>query len=151
MKTALFVGRFQPLHKGHVHAIKGAMKKYRVIVAIGSTNKADENNPFPFQARKKMLRAVFPRIKVIGMPDCKTDKEWLGRLEKKARFDMVVSGSPRAGKWFPGSVIEKPVMLDRRKYNATRIRKLIKSGKRWQHLVPRKVVILINKRKNNKN
>ena len=53
---ALFPGRFQPLHKGHIHAIESAMKRFdKVIIMVGSVNKRDVNNPYSFLKRKKII------------------------------------------------------------------------------------------------
>mgnify|MGYP001262099234 CR=1 FL=1 len=46
--VALFIGRFQPFHKGHLSALRWiAAKSSKVIVAIGSAQKSFEpDNPF---------------------------------------------------------------------------------------------------------
>ncbi|MGD9669706.1 MAG: bifunctional nicotinamide-nucleotide adenylyltransferase/Nudix hydroxylase [Hyphomicrobiaceae bacterium] len=57
-----FIGRFQPFHLGHRHVISAALGKARhVIVLIGSPNVARSvKNPFTYDERAAMLRAVFP-------------------------------------------------------------------------------------------
>ena len=67
-KVAVVIGRFQPLHKGNVYAIKKAIKKFeKVIIVVGSTNEKNTfKNPFSFKERKEMLRRVFgKKIKII--------------------------------------------------------------------------------------
>ncbi|MBI4018266.1 MAG: adenylyltransferase/cytidyltransferase family protein, partial [Candidatus Aenigmarchaeota archaeon] len=77
MKTALFVARLQPLHKGHAYAIRKVLGKYKVIVGIGSSNVSNEDNPFSFQQRKRMVKAVFgSATKVIPLKDFGDDKKW---------------------------------------------------------------------------
>ena len=143
MNTALFILRAQPLHKGHVHAIKHLMKKYKVIVALGSINKKDSKNPFSYAARKKMLGSVFKNIRIIGVKDISSDKEWKASVENKAKFDVLVTGNQWVRKCFRGYRTEKPVFLNLEEYDASEIRKLMKKGKKWEYLVPRSVADII--------
>ena len=61
--TALFTGRFQPLHLGHVKIINDALKKYdHVVVCIvrgEETSKDKDRNPFTFEQQKDMFKRVF--------------------------------------------------------------------------------------------
>ncbi len=147
-KIVLFIGRFQPLHKGHVHAIKKMLEKYdRIIIAIGSTNKHDKENPFSYQLRKKMVRCVFRddrRIRITGIKDYTSDKKWVKEICKN-RFDAVVTGNAWVKKCLKEYAPGKPVFLKASIYNATKIRKKMRSGKKWKHLVPKEVYILIQK------
>ncbi|MDI6730245.1 MAG: nicotinamide-nucleotide adenylyltransferase [Candidatus Altarchaeum sp.] len=53
---ALFVGRFQPLHFGHIRAILEISKKYEVIVVVGSAQESyTVKNPFTAGERIEML------------------------------------------------------------------------------------------------
>lgn len=57
----VFIGRFQPYHKGHLKVIETALKiAEKVIVLIGSANSArNPRNPFTFDERKKMIEHSF--------------------------------------------------------------------------------------------
>jgi len=57
---AVFIGRFQPLHNGHVENIRNAQKiADNVIVLVGSAFAARNiRNPFTFDERKKMIEAI---------------------------------------------------------------------------------------------
>lgn len=59
---AVVIGRFQPIHVGHVGLIKSALEKAQhVIVAIGSANAPrTPRNPFTYEERKALIRAEFP-------------------------------------------------------------------------------------------
>ena len=51
--TALFIGRFQPFHSGHVDAIKQISEK-EIIIGIGSSQySGTDDNPYSFEERKK--------------------------------------------------------------------------------------------------
>ena len=55
MKKALFIGRFQPFHQGHLDAIK-QISEDEIIIGIGSSqySKTDDN-PYSFEERQKMI------------------------------------------------------------------------------------------------
>jgi nicotinamide-nucleotide adenylyltransferase len=145
-KIAVFPGRFQPIHLGHVHAIKKAMEKYKVVVVIGSTNKQDAENPFTFEQRKKMIRAVFGKnVKIIGVPDVYDDLKWVKSIEAKVKFDLAITGNEWSKRCFAkaGYKVLEPDFLEPEKYNATRIRNLMLKSHDWENLVPKEVLKLI--------
>lgn len=55
---SIFIGRFQPIHLGHVHVIKEALKKSKeLIIVIGSHEKAsDTRNPFTTEHRIEFIK-----------------------------------------------------------------------------------------------
>jgi nicotinamide-nucleotide adenylyltransferase len=152
---ALFVGRFQPLHKGHLHALKQAFQGFSfVTIAIGSSeSRGKRRNPFSFEERKRMIFSELGayrkgRFKVIAIPDFKNDSEWTKFILAHARFDAVVSGSKWVkrclGKKFP---VIPPDFLERKKFNATGIRKRMAEGREFKELVSEKVFSLLKKTK----
>lgn len=68
--ACVFIGRFQPLHQGHVDMIQHALEKGRhVIVLVGSAYQArSTRNPFTYEERKTMIKSVFPTDRVIVKP-----------------------------------------------------------------------------------
>lgn len=73
MITGLYVGRFNPLHNGHIVIINQMIDTHGIdncIVFIGScTESKTLLNIFSYQERRAMLKSVFPNIKVVGIPD----------------------------------------------------------------------------------
>ena len=144
---ALFVARMQPLHLGHLYAIKKILDKYdSVLIAIGSSQASRErSNPFSFEERKEMLTAVLKSEKILdrcdvaGIPDVNDDAVWRGLIEKYD-FDVVITGNNWTRRCLsPDYRVEMPDFLEPKKYNATRIRNLIRQGRYWKGLVPGKV------------
>ena len=55
-KTGFMIGRFMPLHNGHIEAINTAAKQVnQLIVLVGSMGVRNERNPFTIQERLKMI------------------------------------------------------------------------------------------------
>jgi len=145
---ALFIVRLQPLHLGHLHAIKQAMKKFdKVIIAIGSSNKQNTlENPFSFEERKEMIRRCLGECEIIGAEDKESDEDWTENLMKKVSFDVVISGSEWVKKCFSNlKEVVKPELLIPEIYNGTNIREKMERGERWEDLVPREVATYIKK------
>ena len=149
MVIALFVARFQPLHKGHERTIKKLVKKYeKVVVAIAAADKSrTEKNPFTAEERKAMLEKVFSKeinegkIEVITIEDKASDEEWANELISKTNFDEVVTASDWVAKCFEGKKpVKKIKVFKAETLNGTNIRRLMKEGNpEWKKLVNRKV------------
>jgi len=61
-EEAVFIGRFQPFHDGHLHVITEALKiADNITLIIGSTDQpATSKNPMSFQQRVKLIEAGLP-------------------------------------------------------------------------------------------
>jgi nicotinamide mononucleotide adenylyltransferase len=75
MKYSLFIGRWQPWHKGHRWLIDQRLERGKnVCIAIRDTNR-DESNPFtPSEVKKNLEEELSDlikkkRVKVIIIPD----------------------------------------------------------------------------------
>ncbi|MDI6807172.1 MAG: nicotinamide-nucleotide adenylyltransferase [Candidatus Aenigmarchaeota archaeon] len=141
-KIALFIGRFQPFHKGHLYVIKKVMKEFdEVVIGIGSVNKKDVYNPFSYEERKEMIRRVGIKSKIFGVEDVGDDEKWAQLVLKKAKFDVVITGSGWVKRCFKS--IKKIInadLLNPEKYNGTKIREKILKSKNWEDLVPTEIV-----------
>lgn len=60
-KTGVVLGRFEPLHRGHVHVIEEALILCeKVLVLIGSSQeRRTPCNPFSYEERENFFRKVF--------------------------------------------------------------------------------------------
>lgn len=61
-ETALYIGRFQPFHNGHLRTLQKAMElAKRVVVGIGSDGvEMDYRNPWSSSERMGMIRGALP-------------------------------------------------------------------------------------------
>ncbi len=85
IKKGLFIGRFQPLHKGHLSAINQALDIIDFLyIGIGSSQYRNlPKNPFSTDERKEMLIKALEsnnipsdRYKIIPIPDIHDNEKW---------------------------------------------------------------------------
>jgi len=73
MNTGVYIGRFQPLHTGHLAIIKQGIKNENTfVVIIGSIDKYDSKNLYSFQDRKNFRpgsKKIFFRIGLAQLFD----------------------------------------------------------------------------------
>ena len=148
---AIFIGRFQPLHRGHLKAIKWILKKAKEIsIIIGSSQESlTKNNPFSFQERKEMIEKTLKaekikNFKIYGMPDFKNDIFWARKILKIAKLKLeatvVFTRNPWTKKCFEEVGVQvkcHPIFFNR--LSATKIREKMRLNKKWKNLVPREV------------
>jgi len=90
---AVYIGRFQPVHKGHVNIVKYAlMHAEHVIIGIGSANSSRRpKNPFTYREREEMWRRQFAlagidesRVSMTPINDSLySDTEWVSHVRHK--------------------------------------------------------------------
>ncbi|MFO8020358.1 MAG: nicotinamide-nucleotide adenylyltransferase [Promethearchaeia archaeon] len=156
--TALFLGRFQPLHKGHLFVIKTLAEKYHSLkIGIGSSQFSHtQHNPFTKYERKQFLKECLEKLgiseeryHIYFIPDLFNAKKWVDKvINIVGNFDIVVSNSDWVRSLFEQkeySLADK-ILFKKEIYNGTRIRKLIiNKEKQWKELVPQCVLDLIKK------
>ncbi|MDE1861109.1 MAG: nicotinamide-nucleotide adenylyltransferase [Candidatus Micrarchaeota archaeon] len=154
----LFMGRFQPFHKGHMSALKFASARCKeIVIGIGSSQHFNtERNPLSSSDRIKIIRAALSgsktrsAIRVIDVPDFNDNDKWFGYIKsKEPKIDVVFSRNSLVKSIFRdhGITVISPPWHDRRRLAATKIRGLIRKGRRWQDRVPKGAVAEINLRK----
>lgn len=68
-KYSLFIGRWQPLHQGHL-ALFDKMRQEGRQILIGIRNTGiDEQNPYSVQDRIEMIKKQVPDAEVVVLPD----------------------------------------------------------------------------------
>src|SRR3989344_3055253 len=101
MNRALFIGRFQPFHNGHLHVAKSLSRKFdEIIIGIGSSQeKNTRNNPFSYNERKAMISNALKannirNFKIFPVPDLYDDYKWTNYILKNLpQFDVAYSGT----------------------------------------------------------
>ena len=152
-KRVLMVGRFQPLHKGHILVIREMARKFpSVILGIGSAQYSHTmENPFTAGERVEMavgaLRAEGVRdFYVVPIEDINEHGRWVAHVESLVpRFSAVATNNPLNQRLFKekGYDVQMTPLYKRAQYSGTVIRKRILAGKPWKGLVPEAVARII--------
>lgn len=68
MKLGVFIGRFQPFHRGHLHVVREALKSVdRLLILVGSASEPRTTfNPWTFTERTDMILSALDEA---GVPD----------------------------------------------------------------------------------
>lgn len=149
-KSGLLIGRFQPLHFGHIYLIREALKQVETIqIGVGSAQDYQihsDENPFPYELRKRMLTEmiwhehmedkVTAVIPLIDVPD---DDEWREIvLKQTGPIDVVISNND----WVNGifervhiPTISIP-LYKRELYEGKKIREILKNSTKYQVYMP---------------
>lgn len=155
VRRGLFVGRFQPLHKGHLKAMEDILEKIdELIIVVGSSQYSHTiDNPFTTGERVVMIRRAFieegidsSRYWIIPVPDIHIHMIWVAELiGYTPKFDTVYTNEPLTRRLFIENGFKvKPVPFHQREeYSSTEIRERILSEKNWEDLVPNTVVQFI--------
>ncbi|MBT4824750.1 nicotinamide-nucleotide adenylyltransferase [Candidatus Woesearchaeota archaeon] len=152
MTTALFIGRFQPFHNGHLAVIKQIIEKHSfVIIVIGSTQHENSVvNPFSVSERRRMIELTMASEKIVNykileVPDINDYGQWVNHVKKHVsmanlKFDVVYTGSEITKRLFEEA--EDKVEWVKERINcvsSTEIRFKITNKEDWQEMVPNPV------------
>ncbi len=153
-KLGLIIGRFQPFHKGHAYLIKKSLESIdKIVIGIGSSNVTDDNNPYDFDKRKKMIEEFIKKenledrvLKIFPSEDDPSDDVWLEKtLNNVSSIDVVVGNNDWVNGIFgkAGIKVMKVDYYKRYLFEGWKIRKLMREGKSWQNRVPEYLIAQI--------
>jgi len=148
-RTALFIGRFQPFHKGHLYLIKTILENYNeVTIGVGSAQYSNTpENPFTVDERVEMIERALKGAKILGcsivpIEDIHDDKRWVQHVESLVpRFDAVYTHESLTRRLFSekGYEVVEARLLERDQYSGTEVRRRMLRGEDWRPLVPKVV------------
>lgn len=147
---AVFIGRFQPFHDGHLKVLREAQQVAdRVLILVGSSNRArDTRNPFTYEERKAMIANTLARgrgfplscmsaeqVFVEPLPDS-GDASWIADVQHAVKRSTGTKVAPRVCiigherdhtsgylKWFPQWAYQ--AVEDDKGHNATAVRETL--------------------------
>jgi len=157
VRRGLFVGRFQPFHKGHLGAIEDVLKKVdELIIVIGSAQYSHRlDNPFTTGERVTMIREALKEAKVdssryliIPIRDIHVHMLWVAEVTGfTPKFDIVYTNEPLTRRLLieSGFKVEPIPFHEREKYSSTVVRERMLNNQNWEELVPKSVAQFIKK------
>lgn len=100
--TAVLIGRFQPLHHGHLALLRQALQTaQQVVVVLGSACQArSPKNPFTWQERAALIHASLPaseaaRVHCVPVRDYYDEPRWVQAVIAAVQ-PLVPAGAPIA-------------------------------------------------------
>jgi len=142
----LLIGRFQPFHLGHLHAVNYALSKSENLwIGVGSSNRPTERqNPFSPAERVEMIRSsldahALQRIRIFEIPDLDDHKKWAENIKTIVpKFDAVFTNDEMTKHIYSRQGIDVlPIPFENRDIlSGTMIREKISRGQDWQGCVP---------------
>jgi nicotinamide-nucleotide adenylyltransferase len=152
---SVFIGRFQPIHKGHLHTIKQILDREQdPIIVIGSSQYSHTpDNPFSGGERVHLIKRTLiaedlplERIDIIPLSDIHIHPLWVSHLKSFVPpFDLAYTHNPLVRRLLKdaGIEVDETDLLKRKTYSGSHIRALIRRGDDWEPLVPPVVAELI--------
>ncbi len=153
--NALFIGRFQPFHLGHLSVIEKAITENdHLFIGIGSAEKNFRpENPFTTGERLQMVKVALQEAKIpcekysiIPISNIKNWALWPEHVETYfPPFQKLCTGSDAIKALFRGrnKTCEIIDIKKEIKTSSTEIRQLMLEGKKWDMFVPKSIVALI--------
>lgn len=150
---ALVIGRFQPLHNGHLEVIrKVASECDRVIIGIGSAQLShNAENPFTAGERYLMISETLKaegilNASIVPIEDLNRYSVWVSHVVSMCPpFSVVYSNNGVTRRLFreAGFEVRDSPLYNRREFSGTEVRQRLLSGGDWKALVPEKVADVI--------
>ena len=153
IKRAFYIGRFQPFHWGHHKVISEIAKEVdELIIGIGSAQMSHTpENPFTAGERIMMIARSLEDLDlnyyVIPIPDIYRNAVWVSHVVSMTPpFSRAYSNNPLVSRLFieRGFEVKYSPMYNREAYSGTEIRRRILAGEKWEQLVPKAVVEVID-------
>lgn len=148
---ALYPGRFQPFHLGHLEAVRMILESAsEVIIMIGSALQSHTlKNPFTAGERATMVKLALDEAKIdpakyhiIPVTDLEIHGIWVSHVcSLVPKFEVVYSNEPLTRRLFieAGFNVEVIPFYKRQICSATEIRKRMLRDKSWKTLLPKSV------------
>ncbi len=149
------IGRFQPIHKGHVEVFKQILQEVdELVIGIGSSQEGNTlDNPFTADERVLMVEKTLEeaeidrsRTHVVPISDVHNDATWVSHVVSLTpKFSVAYSRNPWVQRLFKEAGYEIRVQspYKRKEYQGAEIRNRMVKGGDWESLVPESVLAVL--------
>jgi nicotinamide-nucleotide adenylyltransferase len=145
MTRGAFIGRFQPLHDGHLSVVERIAEEVdELVVGIGSADKSHTvRNPFTAGERIMMLTKALADVDLVTYPvaleDVNRNAVWVAHVQSMSPdFEVAYSNNPLVVRLFEeaGVDVRGSQMFNREVLEGTEVRERMIAGEDWRSLVP---------------
>ncbi len=150
---ALLLGRFQPLHLGHLKVISDMVEEAEyIVIAIGSAQYSHSlDNPFTAGERHTMIARTLrargiDNCHIAGIEDIHRYAVWVAHVVAQTpNFDVVYAHNPLSVRLFSeaGYDMVELSLYEPERYSGTEVRRRMIERGDWQSLVPDEVADFI--------
>ncbi len=151
--VGLIIGRFQPLHKGHIEMIRKVSSECSmVIIGIGSAQYSHvPDNPFTSGERYSMIyRSMkaegIDNTVIVPIEDMNIYSLWVSKVRSLCPpFDVVYSNNNATKRLFSeaGYQVHGSPIYNRQEFSGTEVRRRIAEGGDWRSLIPKEAAKVI--------
>lgn len=158
IQSALYIGRFQPFHLGHLEVVKrGIEENERLVIAIGSAEKNFlPQNPLSASERFVLIEETLKsegiapeKYCIIPIRNINNYALWVNHVNLLVPpYDKLYTGSKIVEICYKHNPItfDKIIQVERENgISATEIREKMHKDKNWEELVPKKVAELLKR------
>ena len=160
-RTALFIGRFQPFHLGHLSVIEDIASSgfNRVVIGLGSSQySGTDQNPLTAEQREELIHASIQNTSslnveyaIVRIPDIHDDRMWVDHVHTTVaksgyEFSSIYTGNHNTSTLFSSSPVEIVPVQFIIQISATEIRQMAKSqDESWKRYVHSSIIELVEK------
>ncbi len=154
---ALYPGRFQPVHWGHISVARWALERVdELIIVVGTAQESHTlSNPFTAGERIMMIKyglkdagIDITRVYIVPVPDILMNAAWVSYVNMYVPpYRYAVARNPLVVRLFKeaGYEVLIPPPYDREVYSSTKIRlMMVRGSDEWRKLVPPSVAKIID-------
>ncbi len=154
-KYSLVIGRFQPLHLGHMDVIrKCAEESEHLTIGIGSAQYSHTvDNPFTAGERYLMIEETLKaegitNYSIVPVEDLNRYSVWVAHVVSMCPpFTVVYSNNPFTKRLFTeaGYSVRASPLYNREIYSGTEVRRRMVADEDWHSLVPEPAADVLDK------
>ncbi|MFW6152847.1 MAG: nicotinamide-nucleotide adenylyltransferase [Halobacteriota archaeon] len=153
MHRGIYIGRFQPFHRGHREVVEAIVEQVdELVLGIGSAGDSHtETDPFTSGERIMMITKSLVDLDLVTyavpIEDLERNSVWVSHvMSMSPRFDLAFSNNPLVVRLFEEAEVpvEQVPMVDRDRYEGTEVRRRMIADDGWEELVPPAVVEVVN-------